>query len=420
MQITIIDTRTSPTVSVVLNNKTFIFHSKYDPINEAESWVRNLSKTIKVEEDILIIGLGAGYHIEELSKVFPKNKIKIVEFNDDYFSWFMKSNFYKNISRLKNIQIISFARLPKEQQPQIFSSFSSTNIAIHKSTYDIFPDKYLLLLQSLKNLQYHQKTVIQQVDSLYENFQKNILLNDSSICELKNLYKNRPAILVSAGPSLSKQLALLKKAKRNSDLIIGAVGTAIKPLLKEDIIPDFFMISDPKSATLSQITNISLPQTKLFYLSTAYHDTILLHKGERHIIFQKGFPEAEHQAMIKREPTVQTGGSVATSLLDTMICLGIQSVALIGQDLAYTNGLSHTKGAHLQKQMPVTSNQQMVLNYNRDGWVHSSKNLSLYKAWFERYAEEHPHLQLFNCTEGGAYIKLWENIPFEKYISLFQ
>ncbi|MFS0575532.1 6-hydroxymethylpterin diphosphokinase MptE-like protein [Sporosarcina sp. 179-K 3D1 HS] len=420
MDISLINTKTVPTVKVTYNGKTNIFHSKYNPENEADTWVINLSKVLKQNEDVLVIGLGAGYHIKKLALQYKSQKIIGIEFNDEYYSWFLNSIFYKQLSNLNNVDLFSFSRLSKKEQKQVFSPFSSTNIGIHKSGLDIFPSEYSSIFNLLKKLQYHQRTIYQQVESLYENFHKNISLNDPGIKDLKDTYSNRPMILVSAGPSLSKQLPLLKTIKEEGKITIGAVGTAIKPLLQAEVIPDFFMVSDPKVATLTQLSNIHIPEAKLLYLSTAFHETILLHSGERYIVYQHGFPEAEIRAKENKEPIIQTGGSVATSLLDTMVWLGAKSVALVGQDLAYTEGQSHAKGAHLQKNIIVTSNQLQVENYERNGLIFTSKNLSIYRDWFEKYAEEHHGLPLYNCTEGGAYVTNWRNISLQQYSNTFK
>ncbi|MGM7634568.1 6-hydroxymethylpterin diphosphokinase MptE-like protein [Bacillus sp. Hm123] len=160
---------------------------------------------------------------------------------------------------------------------------------------------------------------------------------------------------------------------------------------------------------------MSLPKTPLFYLSTAYHETVMLNKGPRRILWQKGFEEAEKIAALKQEPTIQTGGSVATALLDVMVQLGGESIALIGQDLAFTDGKSHSNQAHAQKEMKQTKASEKVLNYDRTGEVYTAKNLTIYRKWFESFAKNHPHLHLYNCTEGGAYIHNWEHIRLQDY-----
>lgn len=163
------------------------------------------------------------------------------------------------------------------------------------------------------------------------------------------------------------------------------------------------------------MTEIVLPETPLFYLSTAYHETILLHKGPRRIVYQEGYAAAEKRAIEKYEPVIQTGGSVATALLDIMVRLGGKSVALVGQDLAFTDGKSHANAAHAQQKVKEVQGAKKVINYYQTAEVHTARNFTIYRKWFEKYQETHTELALYNCTEGGAYIHHWKHISLQEY-----
>ncbi|MGE7544925.1 motility associated factor glycosyltransferase family protein [Sporosarcina newyorkensis] len=412
MRLSIIETKTVPTIQVEAYGKKFIFHSKYNPLHEAKVWVEKETKYLKDLENIIVIGVGAGYHIQQLAERFPKHKITVIEFNDTLFDWFRKSPFYGNINPYKNVKLQQFNQLSTTEQTQIFSSVSSTNLLIHKSGLDVLPQRYGGIKSILDDIQVQKSSILNQIDNMNKNFEKNILLNDSGIAMIKNKYEGKPMILISAGPSLDKQLPFLKKIQNENRFIMGAVGTAVKPLLKFGIMPDFFSIIDPNKATFNQLTDLNLQDTPLFYLCTAYHDTILLHTGPRRILYQEGFSEAEKRASKKNEPLIQTGGSVATALLDVMVYLGGQSIALVGQDLAYTYGKSHTTQAHAQKEIKATVK---TVDYYQTGQVYTGKNLNIYRKWFENYAKSNSHIQLFNCTEGGAYIQHLDHISLEEY-----
>lgn len=413
MKLSIIETRTVPTILAVFNGKRIFFHSKYDPLNEADIWCHKTGDNIKTDKEIIVVGLGAGYHIQRLAQLHPTQNIVVIEFNHSLYKWFKDSPFYLPTTHYKNINIKQFNLLSDSEKERIFSSANITNLLIHKNGLDIIPFEYEKIKQALEDLVMQQNSLRQQLGNLLANFKKNNTLNDASIGVLKNRYKGKPMILVSAGPSLDKQLPLLKKIRDERNYIIGAVGTAIKPLIKANIIPDFFAITDPKQTTYKQLTDINLPETPLFYISTACHETIRLHTGPRRIIYQDGYEDAEKQAMLKNEPTIQTGGSVATTLLDIMVYLGGEAVALIGQDLAYTDGRSHAEGTHAHKEK---KGLKKVESYYRNSEVQTSNNLTLYRKWFERYAKKNQKLKLYNCTEGGAYIQNWQHISlFEFY-----
>ncbi|RDW20768.1 motility associated factor glycosyltransferase family protein [Oceanobacillus chungangensis] len=415
MNISIIETRTVPTVKVDDDKNSIIFHSKYDPLREANAWCKYALESLNDDEKVVIVGLGAGYHIKKLAETIPEKKITVIEFNSDYYHWFMESPLFAEIKVYSNVVLKLFSNLPLNQQKEVFTTISLENLCIHKSGLDMMPSHYEKVKEIVEDIQFRKNSIKNQIGNIRGNFAKNIALRDEGIGSLGNTYQGKPMILISAGPSLDKQMNLLKQIYNEDKVILGAVATAIKPLLKNGIIPHFFILIDPNITTYTQLTDINLPETPMFYLSSAFHDTVLLHKGPRRILWQNGLTEAEEMAHKLNEPLVQTGGSVATALLDLMIILGASNVALVGQDLAYTDGLSHASHAHAQKSITETAVIHWTMNYYQNGEVATAKNLTIYRKWFENYAEAHPSLELYNCTEGGAYINNWKHISLNSY-----
>ena len=416
MNITIIETKTVPTIQIHNKGKQIIFHSKYDPINEANHWAKTELELVELNYDITILGLGAGYHVIEVARLLPNLEIHVVEFNKQYYQWFKKSPFSHKLDEFKNVTISSIDSLSINQQQKLFSQEYSNNVLIHKSALDILPPKFMSIETILKDIQMKQMSIRRQIDNMNNNFEKNRLLNDNSITDLQNQWCGQPAILVSAGPSLNKQLPLLNKIQEESSIPICAVGTAVKPLLQSGITPEIIVLIDPNPATLDQLTTIDLPETPLFYLSTAYHETIQLHTGPRRILFQNGFDKAVSLAEQRKEPLIKSGGSVATALLDVLVFFGANPIAVVGQDLAYTNNLSHTDGAHAQKEI---SGSLKVLDYYQKEQVMTERNLNSFRKWFQNYVKTKKNIHFFNCTEGGAYINNWNHISLAEFYHLY-
>jgi len=415
--ISLVETKTVPTIKIEMQNKSIIFHSQYDPLREAHSWAQQSIKDIDLQtcSEIIILGIGAGYHIKALAEIVSHIPIKVIELNQLLFDWFIKSPLYENISKLKNIKIDSLNYLPKKDRDILFSRLSSSNIFIHKSELDILPKEYEKIKEILIDIQFKKNSIRNQIIHLNENFPKNISLKDEGILKNHKLYSDKPMILISAGPSLDKQIPLLRKIYLEDQFVLGAVGTALKPLMKHGIIPHFYAIIDANPGNEEQITGLNLENITLYYLSTAYHKTVSLHSGPRYILWQNGYKEAEEMASIRRDPLIETGGSVATALLSLMTYLSSGPIALIGQDLAYTNGFSHAAHTHAQKKLVESETFYSTLNYEQTGSVPTARNLITYRKWFEDFAEQYNHLELYNCTEGGAYIKNWKYISFKTF-----
>ena len=419
MKISCLDTKTVPTVKVELNNQSIVFHSKYNPLHASQKWAENTLILINPEEEVIVFGLCAGYHIEALSKLLPNTSITVVEFNDQYYDWFVTSPFKVALKKCKNVSLKKFSKLSENQRNSLFASVSSTNILSLEQYFNIIPVHYSSVGAILRRIILQNKSLSNQIGFMKENFNRNVTLNDDGIHNMKEKHLGKPMILISAGPSLNKQLPLLKKIQNSGSFILGAVGTALSPLISYGITPDFYAIIDAQ-ATEKQLDQIELPNTTLFYLSTASTNTILLHKGPRRVVWQRGYEEAELMAEQLKDPAMETGGSVATVLLDIMVYLGGGPIALVGQDLAFSGGKTHASGTHSSMDVNVQFSRQEVLNFYRNGTVMTSNNLTLYRTWFEDYAVSHGDLSLMNCTEGGAYIQNWEHLSLLEYYKKFK
>lgn len=179
------------------------------------------------------------------------------------------------------------------------------------------------------------------------------------------------------------------------------------------------MVSDPQDYIIDQLSGIGDLHIPFFYLATANTKAVANFIGARYVVWQKGYPVAEEQAITHGVPTVQTGGSVATCLLDLMVLMGGGPIALVGQDLAFTGGQSHAIGTHGYRQTQANFNYIHVTSWDEDGTVPTSKNLQAYLHWFERYVADKPKGQLWNCTEGGAYIKGFIHAPLIEFVKRF-
>jgi hypothetical protein len=358
--------------------------------------------------------MGAGYQVSELLRLNEKAQVIVYEFNERYYHWILNSGLITDVIADSRVE---YRLIENNKDLKELSFLLSNPILLLRPSLQLVEEKYLDIIREIQSFLMIQETVKNQKVPLEENFLINVARCDPSFTEC-NLPKREDAILVSAGPSLSKQLENLKVAQESHRFIIGCVGTAFKPLMKYGIHPDFVMISDPLDNIVEQFIGLNNNDIPLFYLSTANSKAVAHYKGPCHIVWQRGYQSAEKEANIRNEPLVETGGSVATCLLDVMVKVGAKNIALIGQDLAFTNNQSHATGAHNTRAIHETSNLLKVKNYDESGSVSTSKNLFTYLRWFERYAERIKSVELWNCTEGGAFIKGWKHRTFKQFLGL--
>ncbi len=226
-----------------------------------------------------------------------------------------------------------------------------------------------------------------------------------------------PAFVVSAGPSLNKNIKELKRAKNKSFII--AVDTAVKPLLREGIVPDMF-------ATLDGLKPLKLVKTEqarnlpLLTMVTAANAILDYHTGKK-FFYDEGYEYVRKMFEMngKKLEGFPTGGSVATLAFSLTCHLGFRKIIFVGQDLAYTDNKSHADGT-FQDAMPEEDTEEFIKvpgNYETE--VPTLKNLDSYRKWFGEYIEwwTRGHKTVFiNATEGGARIEGTELMTLSEVI----
>ncbi|MEH7444586.1 6-hydroxymethylpterin diphosphokinase MptE-like protein [Bacillus sp. JJ1122] len=411
------ETNTKPTLLVNKLQGEYFLYSKFDPKKEIDRWVSNLNLENEENSKIVIIGLGLGYHIDAIIKKYPNKNIIVWELNKDYYKWVMSFNEIKSLLlKNDNLEINCFSDYDTSYY-KILKDITENNneIIVIKQLLELVPESLRELKDILLNYEVNKRVIKNRKPELINNFHENAALLDSGINEWKTQYENRTMILISAGPSLTKQLPLLYEIRNGTNVVIGCVGTALSPLLLANIKPDFIMISDPKDNIAEQFRHIKTEDIPLLYLSTSNPFAVKSYKGPRFIVWQKGFDLAEIEAKKRSEPLIATGGSVATCLLDLMVQMKPKSLALVGADLAYTHNKSHAENTHGYKGR-LNGAFLSVDNYYLNGRVKTPRNLLIYLKWFENYIlRTNSQTILWNCTEGGAYINGWVHKSLHEY-----
>ncbi|EAK2893200.1 motility associated factor glycosyltransferase family protein [Campylobacter coli] len=243
------------------------------------------------------------------------------------------------------------------------------------------------------------------------------------------------AIIVSTGPSLTKQLPLLKKYA--SKATIFCADSSYPILAKHGIKPDYVCMLERSEFTAEFFNHDfgEFDKDIVFICAGVVHPKAIEYlKGRNLVITQKvlGLP---YYINLKDFSYAAVGFSVAHTLSYLATYLSHKNIIFIGQDLAYAeNGNSHPddyqNSANYESQM-----YEHILTKAYDG----KEEVKTHAIWilFKNYFENEiiPNtikmgITTYNCTEGGARIEgtiekpfLWacENLldkdlnkPFEK------
>lgn len=255
---------------------------------------------------------------------------------------------------------------------------------------------------------------------------KNIpqMLKNLAISSIIKARKNKvkSAIIVSTGPSLAKQLPLLKKVREHASVI--CVDASYPILKKEGIVPDYVVSIErvPATSKFYNSTPNEFDKDIIFVISSLMHeDTVATMEGRnvsytmRPLNYERGFKDKDFGYM-------GSGPSAAHLGFDLALALGHKKAILIGQDLAFgDNGTSHSKG-HIftERETDIEkTNIELAPKYGGKGFVKTNACWNLFRRYFENLAMLHrKQIKLYNCTEGGARISGVEEKPFEKLVEI--
>ncbi|EAJ2703827.1 motility associated factor glycosyltransferase family protein [Campylobacter coli] len=243
------------------------------------------------------------------------------------------------------------------------------------------------------------------------------------------------AIIVSTGPSLIKQLPLLKKYANKATIFCADSSYPI--LAKHGIKPDYVCMLERTEITAEFFNHDfgEFDKDIIFICAGVVHPKAIEYlKGRNLVITQKvlAFP---YYINLKDFSYAAVGLSVAHTLSYLATYLSHKNIIFIGQDLAYAeNGNSHPddyqNSANYESQM---YEHILTTAYGGNGKVETHSIWLLFKNWFENEMIPNTRkmgITTYNCTEGGARIEgtiekpfLWacENLldknlnkPFEK------
>lgn len=256
-----------------------------------------------------------------------------------------------------------------------------------------------------------------------ENFYNNVryVKNNYMVGQLDGVIpKAIPAIVVSAGPSLSNNIMELKKAVGKAFII--AVDTAVKPLVKAGIIPDMFAMLDGKKP-LELVEVEEVREIPMVAYVTGAKSIFNYHMGKKFFLDENYRYVQDLFAMNGKEIYQLPGGGSVATLAFSLVChLGFDKIILVGQDLAFTGNKSHADGTFKEKMDIEDTKDFLMVPGNIEKMVPTREDFDNYRKWFEDFIEYWKGIkdvQFINATEGGALIKGTQIMALKDAISLY-
>ncbi|CAM5191058.1 hypothetical protein UACE39S_04182 [Ureibacillus acetophenoni] len=408
---------------ITLKINDFFVHSKYNPNREAKQIAE---KQYIPHYTHIIFGYGRGYLAEALLQQFKFDEVLIVidPLLENGTLTIRKEHEQFNIFNKNAIENLEFivGTLAEETR-------TTFNI-ICLSNYDkLFPELYKKLLVKVKGIQYQNRTndytLMRYAESWQVNFIKNLyhLSNDVSLAKLEQIY-DCPVVIAFGGPSLSKQIEQLKKVR--DSIILIAAGSTINSLLAAEIEPDYVVSIDGGVPNFNHFKDLKLEKAHLIY-------SMQNHPGVREAFLKNGycldikglygFSKYLKEQVKVNLPQLDGGGTVAHVCFTIAQYISTGPIALIGQDLAYTDNLTHAannKNAREIDEMFIKEYEAFqVEGYNED-LVYTNPMYYSMKLEFEQMIKMNPPtVPFFNCTEGGIKLLGYEQLTFLEFCNRF-
>ncbi|EIZ7469194.1 motility associated factor glycosyltransferase family protein [Campylobacter jejuni] len=380
---------------------------------------KNHQHIVVFEKDIEIIWIM--FHILDFSNELQSARLMVLQTSSldiEFFSNFCSSKPFFQFSRIYFLELMS----------HYYERFHEDILGLNKKLAENFKN-------SIVSYGNDPLDALQGIEQFVYNLPQ--MITHPSYKELLSKRKNisDTAIIVSTGPSLTKQLPLLKKYANKATIFCADSSYPI--LAKHGIKPDYVLSLERIPLTSEFFNNDfgEFDKDIVFVCAGVVHPkTIEYLKNKTFIITQKilAFP---YYINLKNFCYAAVGFSVAHMAYEFATHLSHKNIIFIGQDLAYAeDGFSHTKDysnldkheGHFQRD----KGKFQCLAYGGDGKAESSEVWTMFRFFLQDTISRNIISTTYNCTEGGARIEgtiekpfLWAcknlldkdlNKPFEK------
>ncbi|EIK5725804.1 motility associated factor glycosyltransferase family protein [Campylobacter jejuni] len=380
---------------------------------------KNHQHIVVFEKDIEIIWVI--FHILDFSSELQSARLMVLQTSSldiEFFSNFCSSKPFFQFSRIYFLELMS----------HYYERFHEDILGLNKKLAENFKN-------SIVSYGNDPLDALQGIEQFVYNLPQ--MITHPSYKELLSKRKNLSdtAIIVSTGPSLTKQLPLLKKYANKATIFCADSSYPI--LAKHGIKPDYVLSLERIPLTSEFFNNDfgEFDKDIVFVCAGVVHPkTIEYLKNKTFIITQKilAFP---YYINLKNFCYAAVGFSVAHMAYEFATHLSHKNIIFIGQDLAYAeDGFSHTKDysnldkheGHFQRD----KGKFQCLAYGGNGKAESSEVWTMFRFFLQDTISRNIISTTYNCTEGGARIEgtiekpfLWAcekllykdlNKPFEK------
>ncbi len=417
--------------------------SRRRPISEAEAMAAGVD--VSSVAAVVVLGFGCGHHVAAIGRKLKKTGVLIVFEPDvellravfemvDCTEWISAANIILMTSATDDAQIVQAL------------AGAEAFLAMGTSTLEHAPSRSRLAGQgaefltrftgAMKAIRTTMITTMAQSRATVRNLTQNIdhYVLGPGIAPLRNVLAGRTAIVVSAGPSLARNVALLENPIARDRFCIIAAQTVLRPLIARGIKPhivaalDYHELSGRfyEGLTAEQLQGVTLivePKVNPA-VPSAFAAAAGLAPGSGRIrcVGDGALDEIIGPALAKSMGSIESGATVAHLAYYLARYFGCDPVVMIGQDLGFTGGRYYSSGAAIHDIWAPELNAFNTLEMHEwqrivrmrsllrpmpdhDGrMIYSDEQMATYLSQFQRdFARDaQAGLVTVDATEGGV------------------
>jgi hypothetical protein len=412
-----------PVAQVTRNNRRVFLNSSYDPELDAIRWVQhNLDANAGY---LILCGAGFFYHVKALLESGVIKKLVIYEPNRAILEAAMHEIDLAPLFKYDNFLLLT-GRDYNEIIPGALGFFNNgmiyTTADIQFKTLtaynELFSEEIQTFQEKLREYLRLAQMNLSTTDAYAKQWLSNAFatfpnaVNSPVIRHYFGQFKNVPAIVVSAGPSLEKNIHLVNGIKEKAVVI--CAGSSIRAMKHNRVSPHFLVSVDGHKINSKVYGDLDLSDVYLVYNFRFWHEIASTYPGRK--ILMKVDAESLPDLFITQNGgyeigSLKSGFSVSHTSLNLAYQLGCNPIILIGQDLAYAPTKRYADGQISSSQKHFKEGEiPPNCFYTKD--IHGQDILTDYeldsfRMLLERMIETsyQGKVDIINATEGGIHIK---------------
>lgn len=408
-------------------------HSSRDPRRDAMLWAQELK--MNPSQSVALFGLGLGYPLKAFLDLYREKvgALWCFESSPALFKAMLERADWSEvladprIAFMVGIGELEFRRITAGGFQKII--VDGIEVVEYGPAVQVAPEWYRERQENVRDL--IRQWTAEMLTSIQRGplFQSNTLANLSSLGEaflfrdIGSMIANRPAIMVSAGPSLNRNVHKLHRAKGRIPII--SVDTSLRILQKHGITPDLVVSIDGLGLSAKHFEGvINLEKIPLAFDLEVTPSVLKPYPGPCFLVGnKKPMVYSWLEDAIGPLEGLTKGLTVAQAAYLLLAHYGAEPIILVGQDLSFERqgGATHADGAAFQgryepdpqgggrwedplkpdglKQVPI-----LQVPANDGGFVPTTQTLYAYLKRFEEDIARSGKKTL-NATEGGALIQ---------------